>query len=133
MLRRKLLRACRGKPLYFGEFGIGGGASQYCDRVAKSAAEAARHPEWGTCWQYQKAMDPCEGQHVSRMQSSSPAVQQSRISRLFIMLCHVRHATSSWVQAPHPTLLLREACTPANDTRMLCCRDPVPDMLATGI
>lgn len=66
-----------GRDIWYGEFGIGGGTSQYCDRLAKTPAEAGFTPMYGTCWQYNPAMNPWKSPAIrSYMQAYYAAALQ---------------------------------------------------------
>ncbi|KAI8465372.1 MAG: hypothetical protein J3K34DRAFT_525428 [Monoraphidium minutum] len=65
-LRQWGVESLKKRKLYYGEFGVGGGTSPYCDKLAKSSHEAAATPQYGTCWQYQPKMDPWSNSNAVR-------------------------------------------------------------------
>ena len=48
----------QGKPLYWNEYGVGGGNSQSGDMKATTAAQAAANPYFGIFGPYARAQDP---------------------------------------------------------------------------
>eukprot|EP00878_Enallax_costatus_P020265 GHUV01021415.1.p1 GENE.GHUV01021415.1~~GHUV01021415.1.p1 ORF type:complete len:430 (+),score=143.67 GHUV01021415.1:150-1439(+) len=56
----------KGKDIYYGEFGLGGGTSQYCDRLAKTPLEAGRTPQYGICWQFNDKLNPWANKDVTK-------------------------------------------------------------------
>ena len=67
----------RARPIYYGEFAVGGGTSPYCDTLAKTPAAAAATPQYGTCWQYEPRMNPWK----------KPAVRDFMVRAFFCCLC----------------------------------------------